>query len=260
MQLQLYDIKPKLAPYVKSICTMECDEDADTSHVRVLPDACVEIFLNYTNPPVAVIDGQLYTRSIVTFRMNRYADVRMRKGSGCVALCFYPGMAQHFFKVPMSELANTTTPLSDLWKLNSDMLEEQLALCSSALEKVNILQNYLITQLTGSKTDAVFVYCMKHIEHAKGNLSAGDISGLSGLSQRQLSRKFGHNLGLPPKEYLRVTRFIYSLRQLKYYPNHSLTELAHRSGYYDQAHFIRDYKEFTGCTPGVLVRSDHILY
>src|SRR5690606_9364089 len=91
MNLQLYPIIPKLRPYIKLICTMDCEDDADTRHIRVLPDTCVELFVNYTGTPVAIIGDELYRRSIVTFRMSRPMDVQMRKGSGCLAICFFPG-------------------------------------------------------------------------------------------------------------------------------------------------------------------------
>ena len=260
MQLQLYDIMPALMPYIKVICTMECDQDADTNHIRVLPDACVEIFLNYTCSPVAIIDRQLYKRSIVSFRMNRYVDVQMRKGSGCVAVCFYPGMAAHFFKFPMGELANTTTALSELWNEQAEELEDQLAQCCSSLMRVNILQHFLIAQLSKSKRDTIVGQCLRQIQYTHERLSVGQVNNYSGLSQRQLSRKFQQELGMSPKEYLRVSRFICSLKHLNNYPLSSLTEVAHQSGYYDQAHFIRDYREFTGYTPGMLLRSEHVLY
>ena len=260
MQLQLYDIMPALLPYVKVICTMECDQDADNNHIRVLPDTCVEIFLNYTISPIAIIDSQLYERSIVSFRIDRYVDVQMRKGAGCVAICFYPGMAALFFKFPMGELANTTTPLSELWNLDAHVLEDQLAHCNSALMRVKIIQHFLIGQLAKSTRDIVVAQCLQQIQFQNGRLSVAQINKYSGFSQRQLSRKFQQDLGMSPKEYLRVSRFICSLKHLTNYPASSLTEVAHESGYYDQAHFIRDYKKFTGYTPGMLLRSENVLY
>ena len=260
MQLQLFDIMPTLLPYVKVICTMECDQEADNTLIRVLPDTCVEIFLNYTISPVAIIDSQLYERSIVSFRMDRYVDVQMRKGAGCVAVCFYPGMAAHFFKLTMGELANTTMPLYELWNLDAQRLEDQLAQCNSTSMRVEILQHFLIAQLSKSTSDTVVVQCLRHIQFANGRLSVGQVNKYSGFSQRQLSRKFHQDLGLSPRAYLRVSRFLSSLKYLNKYPARSLTQVAHESGYYDQAHFIRDYKEFTGYTPGMLLMSDHVLY
>ncbi|WP_431213421.1 hypothetical protein ACQ86N_00280 [Puia sp. P3] len=66
MRLQLYNITPSLQPYIRLICTMDCDADADTDHIRVLPDTCVELFVNFTSTPVAIIGDQLYKRSIVS--------------------------------------------------------------------------------------------------------------------------------------------------------------------------------------------------
>lgn len=90
MHIKSYDIIPALQPYVKLICTMECDDDADTSYIRVLPDACVELFLNYTSTPVAIISNKLHQRSIVTFRMSRPKDVQMRKGTRGYCNLFLP--------------------------------------------------------------------------------------------------------------------------------------------------------------------------
>ena len=108
MQIQSYEIIPRLRLYVKMICTMNCDEETDTNQIRVLPDACVELFVNYTSTPIAVIENELYKRSIISFRMNRPVDVQMRKGAGCLAICFYPGMAYKFFQVPMCTLASVS--------------------------------------------------------------------------------------------------------------------------------------------------------
>lgn len=260
MHLKIYEIMPALLPYIKVICTMECDEAADTRHIRVLPDACVEIFLSYTNSPVAIIDEQLYKRSIVSFRMNRFVDVRMRKGSGCIAVCFYPGMAARFLKVPIGELANTNTRLSELWNISAGDLEDRLAKCNCPLMRVNILQTFLIDLLAGSKSDPVVAQILQYIQLADGRISVEQLSNYSGFSQRQLARKFQYDVGISPKEYLRFAKFHSSLKNLIDYPYSSLTEIAIKSGYYDQAHFIRDYKEFTGYTPGKLLQSDHVLY
>jgi AraC-like DNA-binding protein len=260
MQLKTYEIMPALLPYIEVICTMECDEDADTRHLRVLPDARVEIFLSYTNSPIAIIDDQLYKQSIVSFRINRFVDVQMRKGSGCIAVCFYPGMAARFLKVPITELSNTNTQLSELWNTSAGDLEEKLAKCNCPLLRVKILQTFLIDLLADSKSDPVIAQTLQYIQLADGRISVEQLSNYSGFSQRQLARKFQYDVGMSPKEYLRVARFHSSLKKLNNYPYSSLTEIAINSGYYDQAHFIRDYKEFTGYTPGKLLQSDHLLY
>lgn len=256
----MYDIIPGLQPYVKMICTMDCDEGADTSHVRVLPDTCVELFLNYTSTPIAIIGDELYQRSMISFRMSRPMDIRMRKGAGCLAVCFYPGMAYKFFHLPMQMLTDTNTALSDIWKGLAEEIEEKLACARNNDTRIFIVQNYLLRQLARSKNDPQVARCLQQVQLSAGLTSVGDLTNDIGISQRHLSRKFQQYIGLSPKEYLRVYRFMQSLSHLKEYPGHSFTEIACKSGYYDQAHFNHDYKTYVGCTPAELVKASDILY
>jgi AraC-like DNA-binding protein len=239
---------------------MDCDEYADTNHIRVLPDTCVELFISYTSAPVAIINNELYKRSIITFRMNQPMDVKMRKGAGCLAICFYPGMAYKFLHVPMYVLTNTTTALSDLWNHAAGEIEEKLSSLPTNEARVNLAQNYLLQQLAGNKQDLQMLHCLGRAQFSGGLIPVSQLTDDTGLSQRQLSRKFQQHVGLSPKEYLRVCRFIQSLKYLKKYPTLSLTEVAYESGYFDQAHFNRDYKAFADCTPGEVVRARNILY
>ncbi|RAJ31039.1 helix-turn-helix protein [Pedobacter cryoconitis] len=239
---------------------MECDDDTDTSYIRVLPDACVELFLNYTITPVGIINNELHKRSIVTFRMSRPKDVQMRKGSGVIAVCFYPGMAYKFIQIPMYVLSDTTAALSDIWGSISTQIEDEIAESSNNEVRVSLLQKYLLRELANDKNNLQIAHCLRQVQLSGGLIPLGKLVNDTGFSQRHLSRKFQEYVGLSPKEYLRVSRFIFSLGHLKKYPLCSLTEVAYKSGYYDQAHFIRDYKDYTGYTPGQVVQASYILY
>jgi AraC-like DNA-binding protein len=239
---------------------MDCDEDADTRHIRVLPDACVELFISYTSTPVAVIGHDLYKKSIITFRMSRPMDVQMRKGAGCLAICFQPGMAYRFLHVPMHVFTDTTTLLNDVWKNAAEVIEAKLADADSNALRVSIVQEYLLKQLAQSHDDETIARCLQLAQFAAGTVSVHQLTNLTGLSQRHLARRFQQCIGLSPATYLRVARFIKSLQYLRNYPGRSLTDVAYESGYYDQAHFIRDYKTFAGFTPGEVAQSQAILY
>jgi len=260
MRLQLYNIIPCLRPYVKLICTMECDHEADTRQIRVLPDTCAELFLNYTTTPVAIIDHELHERSIITFRMSKPMDVQMRKGTGCLAICFHPGMAYPFFGIPMHVLSDTVISLSDLWNEMALDIEGQLADLYCNQTRADLVQKLLLQKLASQKEDVQVAACLRQVQLSGGPINVRQLSSKTGLSQRQLSRRFQQSLGLSPKEYLRVSRFLSSLKHLKKYPNISLTDVAYESGYYDQAHFIRDCKTYTGHSPRELVHAQHILY
>jgi len=260
MRLQLYDIVPGLKPYLKEICTMDCDEGVDTHHIRVLPDACVELFINYTDTPIAMIGHSLYKDSIITARMSRPTDVQMRKGSGCLAVCFRPGMASNFFQVPMQALTDAVVDLADIWSGVTKEIEDKMAQASTNQERVAMVQHYLGHKLSLKKEDPQLVYCLKQVQLSQGLIPLSSLTAATGLSQRHLSRKFQQHVGLSPKAYLRVSRFIRSLAHLKACPERSLTEIAYASGYYDQSHFNRDCKAYTGITPNEVANAQHILY
>lgn len=262
MSLQLYHIIPPLRPYVKEICSMEYSEKDSVAPFRVLPDTCVELFISYVESPVAKLGtSKEKLRSFVVFRMSQFMDVEMERKSGCIAICFKPGTAYNFFSLPMSEVSDTATDLSYLWKGIASEMEEKVFEANNNQQRANIIQQYLYTQLVKKiRPDKAIEHCLWQINYLKGQLSAKQLSDNINISQRQLGRRFNSYLGLSPKEFIRTSRFMHSLEHLKKYPAINLTEIAYESGYYDQAHFIRECKEFSGLTPGELIASDNVLY
>jgi AraC-like DNA-binding protein len=69
------------------------------------------------------------------------------------------------------------------------------------------------------------------------------------LSKKQLERQFSLAVGTTPKVFCRVSRFLDVCHRLREYQQRTLTELTHECGYFDQSHFIKDFKQFSGFTP-----------
>jgi AraC-like DNA-binding protein len=265
MQLRLYTIEPALQPFVKVICSMENQgKDNGLPPFRSLPDTCTELFISYIDSAPTVISGKstaTYQRSFLISRMSRFMDVQSPPISGLLTVCFYPGSAKHFFELPMNEIANDVIGLQDLWKGMITEIEDRVASAKTNEERVMILQHYLLKELNKNyKADKTIQYCLWQMNSTKGQLSIGNLSEDAGISNRQLLRRFNDQVGLSPKEFARITKFISSLTVLKQYPDMSLTEIAYESGYYDQAHFIHDFKEFSGYSPGQLLASTHCIY
>jgi AraC-like DNA-binding protein len=264
MKIRLYHIIPELQPYISMICTMDCSAMLEPHAFRVLPDACAELFVNYSSLPLAGISGTSTaesSRSFTTFRMSSYMDVSMHPGTACVAVWFRPGKAYRFFPAPMNELSDKVAGLSILWK-EAAWLEEKVAGATNDEDRVRIVQDILLQKLLKLKRDDSHVaFCLWQVNNAQGLLSVRELSEKANISSRQLGRRFNDSVGLSPKEFTRISRFIHSLKQLKKFPSQSLTSLAYNSGYYDQSHFIRDFKDYAGVTPGELLNSgNRILY
>jgi AraC-like DNA-binding protein len=259
MVIRTFPVDAALTPYVKEICIMEI-AGTGVPGMRVLPDTCIEIFIRYISSPLAIVNGKALTKSLVTSRMNSFMDSQMEAGSGCIAVCFHPGAARHFFTTALKDFNGQAIELGELWP-DAHELEEKLSAAENNEERAFILQESLVKKLrTNYCSDESVTHCLWQLNLHKGALNAQQLADGVGLSRRQLGRRFNDHIGMAPKEFARVSRFIHSLKHLKRYPALSLTEVAYESGYYDQAHFIHDYREFAGMTPGELVDCPNIVY
>jgi len=264
LKLELFDIIPELLPYIKVISSIENPIGLNSQAFRVLPDTCVEIFFGYNNSTIANINGKTQfnsSQSFVTSRMSKYIDVQLPPNSGSIAVCFKSGAAFPFFNYPMKELTDNNILLSDLWGSKIDALEETISICNSNKERVDVIQSFLSQLIISEPANKnEYEYCLWQINLFKGQMPLKTLTKKTNISRRQLGRQFNSFLGLAPKEFSRITRFISSLDNIKKYPSYSLTQIAYESGYFDQAHFIHDYKEFTGLTPKELISSKIVIY
>lgn len=193
--------------------------------------------------------------------MSTYMDVQLPPNSGSIAVCFKPGAAFPFFSLPMKELTDNNILLSDLWGKKIDELEESLSICNTNKERVDVIQSFLFQQIKCEPvTKNEYEYCLWQINLFKGQIPLKKLSDRTNICQRQLVRQFNSYLGLAPKMFLRVTRFLNTLDNIKKHPSYSLTQIAYESGYFDQSHFIHDCKEFTGLTPKELVSSGGLVF
>jgi hypothetical protein len=231
MQLEICHIRPELRPYIKMICMMTCDEIPDTSVFRVLPDTCAELFISCDAKPIADVRGKTKStdiRSFASFRMRTFMDVEMKLNSKCIAICFYPGAAYRFFPVAMQEVSDTATEVRHLWSHIAHEMEDKVAHAVDDKEKLVIIQACLLAELAKYyKSGGQISYCLELIDRMKGQLSVKQMAEAS---------------------------------QLKKYPENNLTDIAYESGYYDQSHFIHEYRLFAGLSPGELLSHGKVVY
>lgn len=240
------------------------DYERSKSTFRILPDTCVELFLNYnSNTAIAKIKAKSQfdsSGSFVTSRMSTFMDIQVLPGSGAIAVCFKPGAAFHFFNLPMKELSDNNVLLVDVWGNKILELEEYLSACCNNAERALLIQQFLFRLIRNKlERKKEYEYCLWQVNLFKGQMAVHLLSKKTNISQRQLSRQFNSFLGLSPKAYSRVTRFLCSIDIIKRNPSASLTQIAYESGYFDQAHFIHDCKEFAGMTPKELICSGNVI-
>ena len=165
-----------------------------------------------------------------------------------IGVSFYSYALPSFFNIPASALTKEFISLSTFLGSEGDTLNEKIALASSTQQRINIISNYLISRLKKQKLeDTLITNAIKTINRSRGNIHIANLAHHFCLSQKQFNRRFKAFSGFGPKTYSRIVRFESVISN---HPNPSrLTDISYLHGYYDQAHFIHEFKSFTGFTP-----------
>ena len=169
-----------------------------------------------------------------------------------VVVCLKPAGMYRLLGIPMAELVDCDYDARLLMGQEIDELTERLQEARSPVARNDITQRYLLSKLLTLKPLLPFDRAMLDQVQASGNLPIERVAAAACLSLRQFERQSHERLGLPPKVYSRMIRFSHAYKYKESALRTSWTEIAHRCGYFDQMHFIRDFRFFTGFTPGRL--------
>jgi AraC-like DNA-binding protein len=187
---------------------------------------------------------------LIVGQMRTYITIEPTGRVNLFGIRFRPGGACAFFAPPLSELAERILPLSDLWPLQARALAERIQAASSLAERGRISEAFLLRHLLRPyNTDALVEAGVQRILCNDGRLSSGALLEGMNISERQLERRFQAKVGLSPKQLARIIRFQKIFAAYERNPLGSWISLAYECGYYDQAHLIRDFKEFSGQNP-----------
>jgi AraC-like DNA-binding protein len=247
---------PRLGSYVQLIWCLELDAELDFGPPeRIAPDGVVELVFHYRDPvAMRFAREELVSqpRSALVTLTRRYVEICPRGPSGFLAVRFRPWGAHHFLRLPVSELADRMVSAGDVWGASIHALEEQLAMAETTGSRVQLVEQFLIARLQPDpKIDAEPI--VRAIWGCGGDIRVSALCADLGLTERTLERTFAAAVGMAPRSFIRLTRFLRSCSRLRSGAASSLTAVALDGGYYDQAHFIADVKAFSGMTPGELL-------
>jgi len=248
-------VKPSgfLAQYIKYYWVLESDLNDGAVSERVIPTGNVELMFHYRKPFLMSKNGteRLQPQSIITGVSSNYADVVTQGESGVIAVTFFPHGACNFFKFPLSELENQSISLSDLFANEVAAVEELLQSTTSLAGRIGVVERFLLKRFNPIGTSALqFIkQGVDLINQSGGQITASKLSDKLYVSPKSLERKFTSLLGKSPKQFIRIVRFNEVVRSISAPSNAFLTQQAYKNGYFDQSHFIHDFKALSGYTP-----------
>ena len=257
VRIREYAVHRALAPYVKCIWSLESDGPiSGAGRERILPDSCVELVFHFHDPyrtHFANGESALQPRSFVVGQMKRFLEIEPAGRAGFLAVRFHARGAYLFFHRPLREVAAGVVDLEDLWRDRAREWTERIALATGMGARVRFVERALLALLgERSRTELAVDRALQIIEASGGQIRVDDLAAEIGVSCRNLTRLFERAVGLSPKEFGRVSRFLRALRLLTAGDHRSLTDVALDCGFFDQAHFNHDFRELAGMSPGDL--------
>ncbi len=246
---------PSLSRLVECFWTL--DNDAGGGNLepeRILPDGCVEMILNFGARFRELREDGLVETQPMHFVVGQMTRPMLIAANGSVELIgirFHPGGTLPFFKIPMSELTNQVVELNALSRELEIEVVPRVGACRSLEGKVDILQA-LLTRRVSDKDGAQILGMAETIVARHGRVSIDQLATDAGISSRQLERRFLREVGVGPKLLCRIMRFQQVFRAFDRNDS-GWAGVAADCGYYDQAHLIRDFRQFARQAPSVLL-------
>lgn len=245
---------PRLAPYVRCFWVFEGEASADRPYIyRGYADGCAEMVFHYRSDFDTLLhDGttekgwaaglQAQTRHVS--RNITFSDF------GIFGCYLYPYAIPRIFGIAANELTNQMPDVHSIFGADGRELEERIIAAAGNSERVSILSTFLESRLGRESRDLPdVVRSVNHIIETRGMTDIASLAKTYAMSRRSFERKFKEFAGFSPKLYSRIARFQNALKHFGG-AHQSLTDIAYDCGYYDQSHFINDFREFSGYNPG----------
>jgi AraC-like DNA-binding protein len=226
---------------------------------RFLPDGNTEIIIDLTEKSQSIYDNQtlqeiqICRRAWVSGVRTRPITIPSGDGSRMLVVAFKKGKAFPFYPFPLRELTDIVADADLVFGRNFYDLREQLLAASSIDRMFELVENFLLRQAGDAISENLATRC---IDYALSSIISKptlrrlhQLSNEIGYSQKHFIHLFRGQVGVSPKQYLRIMRFQKAISAIENSASVQWSQIALQSGFYDQAHFIHDFKLFSGFTP-----------
>ena len=253
MQLHRYHPSPVLAPFVRAFLIIETDGASDSN---IIPDTAMVMGFRYKGAVKAKEEeGNLVIPAGVVSGLRKSArQLLYEKDTANLLVIFKEGGLGGFSRLPAYELFNQSIGADNLF-LPAQVREitERLAEAPDHAQRIALMESFLAGKLMGQSLHPLVGDAIRIIRGQNGLLRMKDLALSLHISQDAFEKRFRAQVGASPKQYASIVRLRNLIRK---YPSYtSLTEASYDAGYFDQAHFIKDFRHFTGQAPAAFFAS-----
>jgi AraC-like DNA-binding protein len=248
--------KPPLNNFVELFWFYDCYSPGPHSKERLMPDGSMELVINLKQDEARIYDRENLEKcerlpgALLCGPHSSFFVIDTAQQASVIGVHFKPGGAFPFFKMPAVELHNLHVSLEDLWGHEARLLRERLLEAPTPQKKFQVIEDCLLAQafkpLERHRAVGFALDLFRNIHTAP---AMADVSDRIGISSRRFIQLFSNEVGFTPKLFARVRRFQQVLQMIHTGAEFDWADVAAGCGYFDQAHFIHDFKEFSGINP-----------
>ena len=260
MPIQFHHIEPHflLKNYIEKMWLFESSGKMPADDMKLaVPNGNIKLTISYQNGIVAAINEKTFASKEHDITLTGLIDVPVTLdaeddvSTETIGIEFSPLGAYRFFHFTLHDIQNKIYPLSDVLRNTGKRLVEQIN-NTKPQQKIVLLQQFLLKQLSLNDEDQIFEYCIKKIIASKGLITVKELEKKTGYSSRWLNIKFKDKLGVSPKNLASIIRFKQYYQAFINGNENLFFKNDFYELYYDQSHFIKDFKRFTGLSPAKL--------
>ncbi|MPS72672.1 MAG: AraC family transcriptional regulator [Chryseobacterium sp.] len=247
MKFDKYIPSERLKPYIKYFVVSENELE---NEYKVFPSSGLVIGFQYKGQLATIKENteSKLTSAGITGISDGYKIFKNSQNIGTILIYFTEIGFTHFASHPANELFNLSLSLDDIFdKNNVTEVEEKLVIATTDKQRIKIIELFLISHLKDIETDKLILEAVKLIYQSNGTIRIKELSDKLFISQSPFEKRFRKVVGTTAKKFASIVRFNTVLENLN--ETKSLTEICYENNFFDQAHFIKDFKKFTGDTP-----------
>lgn len=255
---QRYDPHPYLQPLINMVLVKGVVPwEGSSKKVYSYPPTPVHCIIFYLNSPIKAkkLGSDTFERQpvcVVVGPQLTPVEIELSHDHRAVMIGFQPGGLFRFLGIPMTEMFDDGIDGfqildKDIHSLIDDLRETELPDLINAK-----VQAWLLKKIQNTHDLLPFDRALRKLQKEGNRYSIEDVAHDACLSLRQFQRRCHERLGMNPKLYARIARFSKAYSMFEADQQLTWSHISHHCGYFDQMHFIRDFKEFAGVTPGIM--------
>lgn len=254
MVFEIHHPKGELAKYIDHIVYYD-GYTAEHKADKLLPDGGVYVIINMLEKPnklyknESLTNHKKFTGCFISGQHKGYIFIEANHSSN-MAVRFRPGGVAPFIPIPIATLNNKVQQLEPILGESVSAMRKEVIAAQSPTDKFSIVENYFLSIKRKEYTDNIpFRNVLEYMENNAHVATTAQLASQMNVSQKHLIALFAKEVGLTPKALIRIFRFQKVIAELEKNKKIDWMQVATDNGYYDQAHFVKDFYAFSGIKP-----------